>query len=142
LLTARSGLLHVQRALASAADDVANADTAGHTNKTVAARALAPAGHAFGVRTLDAMRDVDAALATALDARRSDLAAAEAREALLQGVEIAHGTMAAGDGLGDYNERHLVECCIGKLKHFRRVATRYEKTARNYLAIVTILWLR
>jgi len=45
-----------------------------------------------------------------------------------------------------YAERHLVECCISKLKQFRRVATRYEKTARNYLAVVTlaaiILWLR
>ncbi len=45
-----------------------------------------------------------------------------------------------------YKERHLVECCFSKLKHFRRVATRYEKTARNYLAVVTlaatILWLR
>ena len=45
-----------------------------------------------------------------------------------------------------YAQRHLVECCIGKLKQFRRVATRYEKTARNYLAIVTIaaivIWLR
>ena len=45
-----------------------------------------------------------------------------------------------------YKERHLVECCIGKLKQFRRLATRYEKTARNYLAVVTIaaiaLWLR
>lgn len=45
-----------------------------------------------------------------------------------------------------YKERHLVECCISKLKQFRRVATRYEKTARNYLAVVTlaatILWLR
>ena len=45
-----------------------------------------------------------------------------------------------------YAQRHLVECCISKLKQFRRVATRYEKTARNYLAVVTlaatILWLR
>src|SRR5262245_29939931 len=45
-----------------------------------------------------------------------------------------------------YKERHLVECCINKLKQFRRVATRYEKTARNFLAIVTVaaiaLWLR
>ena len=45
-----------------------------------------------------------------------------------------------------YKERHLVECCINKLKHFRRVATRYEKTARNFLAIITVaaiaLWLR
>lgn len=45
-----------------------------------------------------------------------------------------------------YKERHLIECGFAKLKQFRRVATRYEKTARNYLAVVTvaatILWLR
>jgi transposase len=45
-----------------------------------------------------------------------------------------------------YKERHLVECCFAKLKQFRRVATRYEKTARNFLAVVTIaatiLWIR
>lgn len=45
-----------------------------------------------------------------------------------------------------YAQRHLVECCFSKLKQFRRVATRFEKTARNYLAILTlaatILWLR
>jgi transposase len=45
-----------------------------------------------------------------------------------------------------YKERHLVECCFSKLKQFRRVATRYEKTAQNFLAIVyiaaTILWVR
>jgi transposase len=45
-----------------------------------------------------------------------------------------------------YKERHLIECCFCKLKQFRRVATRYEKTARNYLAVLTlaatILWLR
>ncbi|MDO9501007.1 IS5 family transposase [Falsiroseomonas sp.] len=45
-----------------------------------------------------------------------------------------------------YAQRHLIECCFSKLKHFRRVATRYEKTARNYLAVITIaatvLWLR
>ena len=45
-----------------------------------------------------------------------------------------------------YRERHLVECCFSRLKQFRRVATRYEKTARNYLAFLTlaatVLWLR
>ena len=45
-----------------------------------------------------------------------------------------------------YAQRHLIECCFSKLKQFRRVATRFEKTARNYLAIVTlaatILWFR
>nr|WP_255468912.1 IS5 family transposase [Reyranella sp. CPCC 100927] len=45
-----------------------------------------------------------------------------------------------------YRDRNLVERCINKLKHFRRLATRYEKTARNYLGVVTIaamtLWWR
>jgi transposase len=45
-----------------------------------------------------------------------------------------------------YAQRHLVESCFSRLKQLRRVATRYEKTARNYLAVVTlaatILWLR
>ncbi|QDV34389.1 Transposase DDE domain protein [Tautonia plasticadhaerens] len=33
-----------------------------------------------------------------------------------------------------YRERNQVERLIGRLKECRRVATRYEKTARNYLA--------
>jgi transposase len=45
-----------------------------------------------------------------------------------------------------YGQRHLIECCFSKLKQLRRVATRSENTARNYLAVVTlaatILWLR
>lgn len=45
-----------------------------------------------------------------------------------------------------YKERHLIECCIGKLKHFRRVFSRFDKLAKNYLSFVqfasTIVWLR
>jgi transposase len=45
-----------------------------------------------------------------------------------------------------YAQRHLIECCFSKLKQFRRVATRFEKTARNYFAVITlaaiVLWLR
>ena len=35
-----------------------------------------------------------------------------------------------------YKLRNLAERFINRLKHYRRIATRYEKTARNYLAFV------
>ena len=45
-----------------------------------------------------------------------------------------------------YRRRNLVERFFCKLKHFRRVATRFDKLARNFLAAVllasTRLWLR
>ena len=45
-----------------------------------------------------------------------------------------------------YAQRHLVECCFSTLKQFRRVATRFEKTARNYRAAIKlaaiVLWPR
>jgi transposase len=45
-----------------------------------------------------------------------------------------------------YRQRNLIERFFNKLKHFRKVATRYEKSARNYLAVVLIassrLWMR
>jgi transposase len=45
-----------------------------------------------------------------------------------------------------YKERHLIENQIGKLKHFRRVFSRFDKLAKNYLSFVqfasTIIWLR
>lgn len=45
-----------------------------------------------------------------------------------------------------YKQRNLVERFIGWAKHFRRAATRYEKTARNFLAFwnfaAIIKWLK
>ena len=41
-----------------------------------------------------------------------------------------------------YRLRHRVEFFFNRLKQFRRVATRYDKTARNYLAMVHIGCLR
>ena len=45
-----------------------------------------------------------------------------------------------------YKERHLVECFINKIKHFRRIATRYDKTARAFMSMICIacmmVWLR
>ena len=37
-----------------------------------------------------------------------------------------------------YKERHLIECCIGKLKHFRRVFSRFDKLAKNYLSLAIV----
>ncbi len=44
-----------------------------------------------------------------------------------------------------YKARHLIENFFAKLKQFRAVATRYDKTARNFLAAVHLaaaaIWL-
>ncbi len=39
---------------------------------------------------------------------------------------------------GAYRERSIVERTINKLERFRRIATRYEKLAASYLAMVTL----
>jgi transposase len=45
-----------------------------------------------------------------------------------------------------YKEGPVIECFINKIKHFRRIASRYEKTARNFLAMIHLaglmVWLR
>lgn len=45
-----------------------------------------------------------------------------------------------------YRQCNLVERFFNKLKHFRRIATRFDKSARNFLAAVmlasTRLWMR
>ncbi len=41
----------------------------------------------------------------------------------------------AGDA---YRHRNVVERCFGRLKEYRRIATRYDKTARNYLSMVQL----
>ena len=45
-----------------------------------------------------------------------------------------------------YQERNLVERFFNKIKHFRRIATRYEKTAKSFAAMLFLgggmVWLR
>jgi transposase len=38
-----------------------------------------------------------------------------------------------------YCERNLIERFFNKIKHFRAIATRYDKLARNYLAAVQLV---
>jgi transposase len=44
-----------------------------------------------------------------------------------------------------YKERHLIEIFFAKLKQYRAIATRYDKTARNFLAAIylaaCVIWL-
>lgn len=77
------------------------------------------------------------------DTFRAELAAAEVDVVIpplsSRKAEIAYDKNA-------YCLRHLIECFINRIKHYRRVATRYEKTARNFLSMVflaaAMVWLR
>ena len=44
-----------------------------------------------------------------------------------------------------YKARHLIENFFGKLKQYRAIATRYDKTARNFLDAIhlaaSVIWL-
>jgi transposase len=45
-----------------------------------------------------------------------------------------------------YHERQLVECFMNKIKHFRRVFSRFDKLAKRYLGFLSfvssLIWLR
>ena len=41
-----------------------------------------------------------------------------------------------------YRQRNLIERCFNRLKHFRRLATRFDKLARNYLSTVALAAIR
>ena len=45
-----------------------------------------------------------------------------------------------------YRERHLIECFINKIKHFRRIFSRFDKLDRSFMGFLhfvgTLIWLR
>jgi len=45
-----------------------------------------------------------------------------------------------------YKERNAIECFLGKIKHFRRIFSRFDKLARSYLSFLHIvgalIWIR
>lgn len=77
------------------------------------------------------------------DGFRAELAAAEVDAVI---PPLASRTAEIAYDENAYGLRYLIECFINKIKHYRRVATRYEKTARNFLSMVnlaaTMIWLR
>ena len=101
LLIARSGLLHTQRALSNAADNVANAETEGYTRKRIVSNAVSINAEGMGVRSLGPMREVDSALVNEMNKRRSAKSAAELRDSVLSRINEAHGDPAKGESLGD-----------------------------------------
>jgi len=45
-----------------------------------------------------------------------------------------------------YKDRHLVECFMNKIKHYRRIFSRFEKLSKRYLGFLSfvgaLIWLR
>jgi transposase len=45
-----------------------------------------------------------------------------------------------------YKERHAIECFFGKIKHFRRIFSRYDKSMLNFVSFLSfvgaLIWLR
>ena len=45
-----------------------------------------------------------------------------------------------------YKERHLIECFFSKIKHYRRIFSRFDKLARNFMSFIrfvaALIWLR
>jgi len=45
-----------------------------------------------------------------------------------------------------YKERHLIECFFGKIKHYRRIFSRFDKKVKNYIGFLrfvsALIWLR
>jgi flagellar hook-associated protein 1 FlgK len=101
LQSARTGLAAVQRGIAQASQNIANAETPGYTRKAVPRQAVLAGDQPAGVRTGEAQRSVDAALVARLDESRSAEAAAGLRERLLLGVERTQGAPGEGGSLPD-----------------------------------------
>lgn len=101
---ASSGLLAVQRALAQAGSNVANANTAGYTAKSLPLQSRDLGPGPAGVATAEAQRAVDAALVRQIGSASADQAAATLRERLLKGIETAYGGVTGVDSQGSLAE--------------------------------------
>lgn len=82
------------------------------------------AGHVLADKGYDGQRAMDAIAATGAKPvvpRRSTTATWRSLDAAI------------------YKERNLIERFFSKIKHFRRIATRYDKLARNYAGFLNLV---
>jgi transposase len=56
--------------------------------------------------------------------------------------ELARHDPSVWFDLASYRERHVVEQCVGWLKDFRRIGTRYEKLAVNFHGMLQLAMIR
>jgi len=108
--------------------------TGGQAADITQAEALLPNG-AVGAVVADKGYDADAFIATVT--ARGAQAVIPPRKHRIQPRDYDHHV---------YKERHLIECFFGKIKHYRRIFSRFEKTARNYMSflrlVAALVWLR
>ncbi|GAA1036250.1 hypothetical protein GCM10009566_03760 [Streptomyces murinus] len=69
------------------------------------------------------------------------------KAAIPERIDQINGRIRRGESLcrldrAAYRRRNVVERCFNKLKHNKALATRYDKRARHYQAMVTIACLR
>lgn len=73
---------------------------------------------------------------------RAVVAAIEAKEMIAVIPSQADRSRRRKIDLHVYKERHLVENFFCRLKHYRRAATRFDKTAGNFLGFVLLAAIR
>ena len=69
------------------------------------------------------------------------------KAAIPERIDQINGRLRRGESLcrldrAAYRRRNVVERCFNKLKHNKALATRYDKRARHYEAMVTLACLR
>lgn len=108
--------------------------TGGHVADVTQAHALL-AGRSATYAIMDKAYDADAVLATLI------------HQAIIPVIPPKSNRIIQHDyDRHVYKERHWVECCIGKLKQFRRVFSRFDKTVRSFMNFIqfaaVLIWLR
>lgn len=116
--------------------------TAGAAGSNAEAEALGRSRGGFGTK----VHAITGALGNPLDFVLTGGQAIEAREmeAVIPPRSNRHGKREVDWFV--YKECHLIECFFNKIKHYRRIFARYEKTARNYTGfprfVSALIWLR